>query len=138
MEWAQGKGGAMGKTSWLLQGLKALVRTLVGLMAKSTEVPPPEVEKRLADAIPEAGLTVREERVLALRHGIQAEPTMELESKWGRDDEHPFHTNARLAIMEDMLRQQYERRERQYGNLHRSTAEQRHRPRSGSRKHTRG
>lgn len=122
----------MRKTSWLLQGLRALARTF-SLMARGTKVPPPEVEERLAAAIPEAGLTVHEERVLALRHGIQAEPTMELDSKWGRDDEHPFHTDARLALIEQEMRRQYERRERQYGALHRSTEEQRHRPRSGRR-----
>jgi hypothetical protein len=111
----------MNRPSWLLQGLKTLLRVFRGRgheeKVAATETAPalPKPEEadelqRLADAVQQADLDAREERVLALRHGIKADPELELERKWDGYDEHPYHTRAHLALIEEMVRQQAERR----------------------------
>lgn len=107
----------MGRT-WLIRGLLALARR-IGLVAKNRTAVPPEVEERIASAIPQAGLTHPEERVLMLRYGRQSDPSLELGSKWDQ------HGNADLTFAEaqlrkmeaDLLRKKKPRRKRD-GVLH--------------------
>ncbi len=100
----------MGKT-WIMRGLLTLARR-IGLVAKDKATVPPEVEERITSAIPEAGLTHPEERVLMLRYGRQSEPGLELDSKWDqRGSADLTFAEAQLRKMEaDLLRKKQSRR----------------------------
>jgi len=123
----------MMRKSWFSQGLKKFLRA-IGLMAKDTPVSLPEAETPLVRIVERDDLVISEEPPATRIN--EASPGMRLlDSKWSREpNQDLYDDDERVALWEDVVRQQYEQRDQRQGRLHRNTREQRHRPRSGYRR----